>query len=60
MKVRQPRYPKGVGEGIEVDERLGVMWSSDNSVDEGMRTRPNAGNPRGKKHISTMFIAIHR
>jgi len=32
---------------------LGVKLSPDSHADEDMRTRPNAGNPRGKKNIST-------
>ena len=39
---------------------LGVMLSSDSSVDEGMRIRPNAGNPGARKIYPQISTAIHR
>jgi len=38
---------------------LGVMLSSDSSVDEGMRIRPNAGNPGARKIYPQISTAIH-
>ena len=37
-----------------------VLLSPDSSADEGMRTRPNAGNPEARKIYSQIFTTIHR
>jgi putative transposase len=37
-----------------------VVWSPDSSADEGMRTRPNAGNPEVRRMCSQLTTAIHR
>jgi putative transposase len=37
-----------------------VMWSPDSPADEGMRTRPNAGNPEARKMYSQLTTAIYR
>jgi len=39
---------------------LGVMLSSDSSVDEGMRTRPNTENPEARKIYLQLTTAIYR
>ena len=36
-----------------------VRWSPDSPADEGMRTRPNAGNPEAEK-FSQLIIGIYR
>jgi putative transposase len=37
-----------------------VMWSPDSPADEGVRTRPNAGNPEARKIYPQIFTAIHK
>jgi putative transposase len=37
-----------------------VMWSPDSPADEGMRTRPNAGNPEARKMYSQLTTAIRK
>jgi putative transposase len=37
-----------------------VMLSPDSPADEGMRTRPNAGNPEARKMYLQLTTAIHR
>uniref|UniRef100_A0A7J2U0K8 Cas12f1-like TNB domain-containing protein n=1 Tax=Ignisphaera aggregans TaxID=334771 RepID=A0A7J2U0K8_9CREN len=37
-----------------------VMWSPDSPADEGVKTRPNAGNPEAKTKYSQLITAIHR
>jgi putative transposase len=37
-----------------------AMWSPDSPADEGVRTRPNAGNPEARKIYPQLFTAIHR
>ncbi len=37
-----------------------VMLSPDSPADEGVRTRPNAGNPEARTKYSQLFTAIHR
>jgi len=37
-----------------------VKWSPNSPADEGMRTRPNAGNPEAKTKYSQLITAIHR
>jgi putative transposase len=37
-----------------------VKLSPDSPADEGMRARPNAGNPGARKMYSQIFTAIHR
>jgi putative transposase len=37
-----------------------VKWSPDSPANEGMRTRPNAGNPEAKTMYSKIFTAIHK
>jgi hypothetical protein len=32
-----------------------VMWSPDSPADEGMRTRPNAGNPEARNVFTTNY-----
>jgi len=37
-----------------------VMLSPDSPADEGMRTRPNAGNPEARKMYSQLTTAIRK
>jgi len=37
-----------------------VTWSPDSPANEGMRTRPNAGNPEARTMYSKIFTAIHK
>jgi len=37
-----------------------VAWSPDSPASEGVRTRPNAGNPEAKTTYSQLITAIHR
>jgi len=39
---------------------FGVKWSPDSPANEGMRTRPNAGNPEAKTKYSQLITAIRR
>jgi len=39
---------------------LGVKLSPDSTADEGMRTRPNAGNPGARKIYPQISTAIHK
>jgi putative transposase len=37
-----------------------VTWSPDSPADEGMKTRPNAGNPEARTTYSQIFTAIRK
>jgi putative transposase len=37
-----------------------VVWSPDSPADEGVKTRPNAGNPEARKMYLQLTTAIHR
>jgi hypothetical protein len=49
--------------GLEKLKRMKGSWvmlSPDSSADEGMKTRPNAGNPEAKTKYSQLITAIYR
>jgi len=37
-----------------------VMWSPDSPADEGVKTRPNAGNPEARKIYPQIFTTIRK
>jgi putative transposase len=47
-------------EKIKLMKGSRVTWSPDSPANEGMRTRPNAGNPEARTMYSKIFTAIHK
>jgi putative transposase len=46
--------------GLKRMRGLRVTWSPDSPAGEGVRTRPNAGNPEARTTYSQIFTTIHR
>jgi hypothetical protein len=49
--------------GLKKLKRMRGSWvrlSPDSPANEGMRTRPNAGNPEARKIYSQIFATIHK
>jgi putative transposase len=46
--------------GLKRMRGLRVTWSPDSPAGEGVRTRPNAGNPEARTKYSQIFTAIHK
>jgi len=62
MRVRQPPVaaPKMWARGLKRMRGSRVMLSPDSPADEGVRTRPNAGNPEARKMYPQLTTAIRK
>jgi len=61
MRVWQhPGYPQYVARGLKRMRGSRVKLSPDSPANEGVRTRPNAGNPEAKTKYSQLTTAIYK